>query len=188
MSLATQITVNPFLSKQRRQPIGDKDDRWQAALTDLNAAIDRLWSRHPQANRFSGAALVGQLFVKLSHGKGLSFHDRSHYFALSACILRQICVQVAQQYKAKGLGNASTAFTLATLDQHCDPLAVDVIGLDHALSEIGKEDEQLVKLVELRFFAGLKIPACATVLNMSDSAVDRAWFRARMRLYHNLRQ
>jgi RNA polymerase sigma factor (sigma-70 family) len=55
----------------------------------------------------------------------------------------------------------------------------DLLSLDDALTELQKEDEQLAKLVELRYFVGMTIDDTAQVLGVSPRTVKRNWTYAR---------
>jgi RNA polymerase sigma factor (TIGR02999 family) len=52
---------------------------------------------------------------------------------------------------------------------------VDLIALDDALELLARTDPQQSRIVELRYFAGLKIEETAEVLNISPATVKRDW-------------
>jgi RNA polymerase sigma factor (sigma-70 family) len=58
-------------------------------------------------------------------------------------------------------------------------LNVDLIDLDEALKRLAELDEQQVKIVELRFFAGLDVPETAEALKISPATVKRDWASAK---------
>ena len=55
----------------------------------------------------------------------------------------------------------------------------DLLALNEALEELGQLDEQLARIVELRFFAGLSIPEAAAALDVGHATVERGWSSAR---------
>ena len=63
---------------------------------------------------------------------------------------------------------------------------VDVLSLHDALSDLGRLDARQAEVVELRFFAGLKIDEIAAMLGISTATVKRdlttatVWLRHRM--------
>lgn len=65
--------------------------------------------------------------------------------------------------------------------------ALDLIDLDEALEELGAYDEQQTRIVELRFFGGLRMQDVASVLSVSLSTVEREWRCARAWLGARLR-
>jgi RNA polymerase sigma factor (TIGR02999 family) len=56
---------------------------------------------------------------------------------------------------------------------------VDLIALDDALQLLARTDPQQSRIVELRYFAGLKIEETAEVLNISPATVKRDWVVAK---------
>ena len=63
---------------------------------------------------------------------------------------------------------------------------VDLLALDEALNALARKDEHLVKVVELRFFAGLDVVETAEVLKVSESTVKRDWQMAKAWLHREL--
>ena len=66
------------------------------------------------------------------------------------------------------------------------PADLDVMALDEALTELGRVDERQVRLVELRFFAGLTLQEAADTLGMSLATANRDWRFARAWLFNRL--
>jgi hypothetical protein len=68
------------------------------------------------------------------------------------------------------------------LDAPCD----DLIDLDEALTDLGREDPLCARLVALRFFAGLTQAEAAEALGLARRTADRHWAYARAWLYERL--
>ena len=66
------------------------------------------------------------------------------------------------------------------------PLPLDVVALDQALESLGALDARKVQVVELKFFAGLRVEETAAVLNVSPDTVARDWRMARTWLLREL--
>jgi len=56
---------------------------------------------------------------------------------------------------------------------------VDIVLLDHALSQLSRRDAQQEKIVELRFFGGLTVEETAVALDISPATVKRDWNMAK---------
>ena len=63
---------------------------------------------------------------------------------------------------------------------------VDLVALDDALKRLAEIDARQVRVVELRFFAGLTIPEVAEVLGIGKRSADREWSCAKAWLYREL--
>jgi RNA polymerase sigma factor (sigma-70 family) len=67
-----------------------------------------------------------------------------------------------------------------------DESASELVALDEALTRLGRVDERLSRVVELRFFAGLNVEETASVLDIDPRTVRRDWRKARALLYRDL--
>ena len=65
---------------------------------------------------------------------------------------------------------------------------VDLLALDEALERLTALDPAKVRLVELRYFAGMSVAETAAALGVSPSSVDREWAVARRWLRRELEQ
>jgi RNA polymerase sigma factor (TIGR02999 family) len=64
----------------------------------------------------------------------------------------------------------------------------DLLSLDQALNRLAAKEEQLAKVVELRFFSGLDVVETAEVLGISESTVKRDWQIAKAWLHRELKR
>ena len=62
----------------------------------------------------------------------------------------------------------------------------DVLAIDEALKDLESIDVRVSKVVELRFFGGLREDEAATALGVSISTLKRDWAFARAWLYDRL--
>jgi RNA polymerase sigma factor (TIGR02999 family) len=75
------------------------------------------------------------------------------------------------------------------LDENIDKaveIGSEFIALDDALKTLAETDEQMAKLVELRYFGGLTFEETAEVLGISVITAKRHWKLARAWLYGQL--
>jgi len=63
---------------------------------------------------------------------------------------------------------------------------VDLVGLDEAMTALGRIDPRKVRVVEMRFFGGLSVEETAEVLKVSPVTVKREWRAAKLWLYREL--
>jgi DNA-directed RNA polymerase specialized sigma24 family protein len=75
---------------------------------------------------------------------------------------------------------------LLSIRQCIEPRDLDVVALDLALTDLATFDPKKVRMVELRYFAGLSIPETAEALGVSPMTIKREWAIARAWLYDRL--
>ncbi len=93
--------------------------------------------------------------------------------------MRRILVDHARRQRAAKRGGSPLRLALHDTVAMAEQRDLDLIGLDAALTELGKLDERQARIVELRFFGGLSVDATAEVLGISTGSVKRAWASAK---------
>jgi RNA polymerase sigma factor (TIGR02999 family) len=143
--------------------------------------------RESPGHTLQPTALVHEVFLRLVDADRTTAASRTHFFAMSARLMRQILVDHARRKRADKRGGGAT---LIGLDE-VGPIAaqtsgVDVLALDEALDALSSFDARQCRVVELRFFAGLNIPATADALGISTATVEREWAMAKAWLHQRL--
>ncbi len=149
--------------------------------------------RHLQNERadhsLSPTALVHETYLKLIDLQRVQWQNRTHFFAMSARLMRRILVDHARSRDAAKRGGGQTLVVdgIDTVAAGFTPMNVDVLALDLALEKLADVDERQSRLVELRFFAGLTVEETAEILGIAPITVKRDWAHARAWLYRELR-
>ena len=135
-------------------------------------------------------ALVNEAYVRLVDGKAVEWHDRAHFLAVAARIMRRILVDHARARGAHKRGGGAARVTFDEALVVTDEARQNFVALDDALEALAKFDERKSRVVELRFFGGLSVEETAAVLTVSVDTVMRdwrlakAWLQAEMRGDH----
>jgi RNA polymerase sigma factor (TIGR02999 family) len=119
--------------------------------------------------------LVHEAFLKL--GSERFFSNEQDFLQAAAQAMRRILIDHARGRNAIKRSRGKQVQLLE------EPQAKDpdqtLEALDEALNKLEKSHPELVKLVELRRFAGLPLEKCANVLGVSARTIDRWWTYAR---------
>jgi RNA polymerase sigma factor (TIGR02999 family) len=132
---------------------------------------------------------VHEVFLRLVDVDRMTLKSRTHFFALSARLMRQILVDHARRQRAGKRGGGATVIGLNEAAGAAAPTStssVDVLALDEALDALASFDARQCRVVELRFFAGLNIPETADALGVSTPTVERDWAMAKAWLHQRL--
>ena len=118
----------------------------------------------------------------------MTLNSRTHFFAVSARLMRQILVDHARRKRADKRGGGATVISLDDVSPAAASRtsSVDVLALDEALEALSSFDARQCRVVELRFFAGLNIPEAADALGVSTATVEREWAMAKAWLHQRL--
>jgi RNA polymerase sigma factor (TIGR02999 family) len=145
--------------------------------------------RERPGHSLQATALVHEVFVRLVDADRITVKSRTHFFALSARLMRQILVDHARRQRASKRGSGATMISLneaAAAAAAPSTSSVDVLALDEALETLSSLDDRQCRVVELRFFAGLNIPETADALGVSTATVEREWAMAKAWLHQQL--
>ena len=145
----------------------------------------RLTGRDPGAS-LDTTGLVHEVYLRLVDQSRVEWRDRQHFFAVAALAMRQIVVDRARRRGALKRGGGVSVALLDEAASGVEARAEEILALDQALERLGALNERLVKMVELRFFAGLSIEETAEALGVESRTVNRDWRVARALLFQML--
>jgi RNA polymerase sigma-70 factor, ECF subfamily len=135
-------------------------------------------------------ALVNEAYLRLVGMNSPDWEGRSHFFAIAAQLMRQILVDYARRHRAgkRGAGVGALSFddSIQLSQGKGKDKDLDVVALDDALKALAQVDERKAKVVELRFFGGLKFEEMAEVLKVSVITAQRDWSTARAWLHREM--
>jgi RNA polymerase sigma factor (TIGR02999 family) len=132
--------------------------------------------------------LVHEAFFQL-FDRSLSWKDRAHFFAYAAQAMRHLLVDRARQrHSAKRGANQINAPLDEALEINIPEINIDFLDLESGLQKMQLHHPRLVKIIELRFFAGLNTEEIAQCLEVHESTIERDWVKARALLHHELQK
>jgi RNA polymerase sigma factor (TIGR02999 family) len=152
---------------------------------ELRSIARQRLRRLPPQSTLTPTALVHEAYLKLAKSASDAPRDRSHFYAVAAMVMRQIAVDHARRRMAAKRGGAGAPVDLEFPVLSHAP-ADQVLAVHDALERLGQVDPSLVRIVELRYFAGLPIDEVASALGCSPMTVKRRWQTARALLYDQL--
>ena len=150
-------------------------------------------ARHCMAAERTGhslqpTALLNEAYLRLTGVAHLDWQDRSHFFAMSARLMRRILVDVARSKKYLKRGGGNTVAPFEEAMAVAAERSPDLVALDLALQALSQFDFRKSRVVELRFFGGFTVEETADVLGVSPETVHRDWRLAKSWLRRELQQ
>jgi RNA polymerase sigma-70 factor (ECF subfamily) len=185
------VSVPDVTALLRAWAAGDAD-----ALDRLVPLVHRelhVIARHCMASERAGhslqpTALLNETYLRLAGVTRVQWQDRSHFFAMSARLMRRILVDIA---RAKGSLKRGGGARVTSIDDGTEVAverAPDLVALDLALQSLAQIDERKSRVVELRFFGGLSVDETAHALGISPETVHRDWRFTKSWLRRELRR
>ena len=133
-------------------------------------------------------SLVHESYLRFERTGAVAFRDRSQFMAYAARVMRSVVVDVVRSRQTARRGGDSGH---VELDEEqigrTDRLGDEILRIHEALEELAAIDPRLVRVVEMRYFAGMTELEISDALGMAVRTVARDWEKAKLFLHASLR-
>ena len=157
---------------------------WQSAQPDELAPLvyeelrqlARCYMRSERPDHtLQATALVNEAYLRLADQTNPHWQDRTHFFAVAACMMRHILVDYARGRQRAKRGAGGVKVELSDEAIVTETQAEQVVDLNDALERLAELDRRASQVVELKYFGGMNYDEIAEVLNVSAITVRRDW-------------
>lgn len=175
----------------RRAQGGDSlafDDLFHATYDDLRTLARQRLRRDQRGTLLDTTALVHESYLRFAAASRVRIEDRGHFLHFAARVMRSVVIDFIRERRTERRGGDASRILLTTSSAEAiaDPKTGDgeneILRIHEALEELGKLDARLVRVVEMRYFAGMTEAEIATALEVSERTVRRDWEKARLLL------
>lgn len=143
--------------------------------------------KEPGCVSIQATDLVHELYLKLIDQSRVDWQNRAHFFAVAATAMRRLLIDRAR--RRSRLKRGGDAEPLPLDDRRVADLsgpAEELLALDLALEKLGASHPEPARVVELKYFGGLKTREVAAVMDVGVRTVERYWTFARTWLFREL--
>ena len=155
---------------------------------ELKRQARRYLRRERAGHTLQTTALVNEAYLRLIDSSRVRWQDRTHFFAISAQLMRRILVDFARAKNSQKRGGEQIQITLDEQIEAPFEKETNLVALDEALQRLAALSQRQSQIVELRYFGGLSEEEIAETLAISTRTVRRDWSLARAWLYRELSQ
>jgi RNA polymerase sigma-70 factor, ECF subfamily len=153
--------------------------------------LRRLAARHLAHERpdhtLQTTALVHEAYVKLAAQKDAKWQNRAQFFGVASQAMRRILVDYARGRQRIRRGGKQQKVSLDDVSLVCPSRTEEVLAVHESLSRLEMLDARQSRIVELRYFGGLKVEEIAEVVGISGKTVLRELNVAKAWLYGDLK-
>ena len=181
-----QHEITQLLAEWREGNQSALDELYPLVYDELHRLARRYMSRERKGHTLQTTALINEAYVRLVDQKNVHWANRSHFFAISAQIMRRILIDHARRHAYAKRGGGAQQVSLEEAAIVTPDASAEMLRLDEALKSLAEMDSRRSQVVELRYFGGLNNEEIAGVLNVSENTVTRDWNMARAWLYQQL--
>jgi RNA polymerase sigma factor (TIGR02999 family) len=175
------VRVSTLLAAIRGGEAGAVDELFKLLYPDLRQMAHARLRRSGHLTLLDTTGLVHEAYIRLFKAHSLEADDRSQFMAYAARVMRSVVVDFVRRRAAerRGGGVLHVGLDEGAADVS-DPREIEVVRIDEALQELAAIDERLVRVVEMRYFAGLTETEVADSLGLSRRSVARDFEKARL--------
>ncbi len=153
---------------------------------ELHRLAHNYMRREQPGHLLQTSALINEAYIRLIDWKNVRWQNRAHFFGVAAQLMRRILVDFARDKQYLKRGGGAVQVSLSEAAAFVMQRSVDLVALDDALTALADIDPRKVRVVELRFFAGLSVNEVAELLQVSEETVMRDWRLAKVWLLRQL--
>lgn len=153
---------------------------------ELHRLAKHYMRRENAGHTLQTSALVNEAYLRLIEAHRVRWQNRSHFFAVSAQLMRRILVDFARARQSLKRGGSACQVSLDEGLVVSPERGTDLLALDEALERLSGLNARQGRVVELRYFGGLNEEEIAGVLKVSARTVRHDWNLARAWLYREL--
>jgi len=175
------VQVAALLAAVRRGEAGAVDELFSLLYPELRQMAHARLRRSGHLTLLDTTGLVHEAYLRLFKAGSLDAEDRMQFMAYAARVMRSVVVDFVRRRAADRRGGDAVHIGLDDVAGGvADPRETEVMRIDEALQELAAIDERLVRVVEMRYFAGMTEEQVADALGLSRRSVTRDWEKARM--------
>ncbi len=172
--------VTQWLARWRDGDLAAREQLFAIVHPELRRMAERLLRRERPDHTLEPGAIINELCLRLIGGQPLSYTDRAHFFAVAAQTMRRVLIDHARARVAEKRGGALRRVPLSEANGWDAAVSCEqLIDLDAELAALAAADARAARVVELRFFGGLREEEVAEALGVSVVTVKRDWKAAR---------
>ena len=172
--------ITGWLARWRGGDVDARDQLFAVVHPQLRQIASRLMQHERRDHTLEPNAVVNELCVRLMGNEPLSYQDRAHFFAIAAQTMRRILIDHARARVAGKRGGQQHRVALPDVETRVAlPASEELLDLDTLLTAFEAIDPRAARVVELRFFGGLREEEIAEILGVSVITVKRDWKAAR---------
>ena len=155
------------------------DAVFERVYHELKKIASREKRRFVGVETISASDLINEAYLKIIRSDSLNAENRAHFFAIASTAMRQVIINHVEKKHAIKRGGNLEKVTMTTMADNTVRDVETMLSINQALVRLKNYDEDLVSLVEMRFFAGLTEAEIAEVLGSSERTVRRSWKKAK---------
>lgn len=145
-------------------------------------------AREASGQTLQATALVHEAWLRLFNGNPCAWNSRAHFFGAAALAMRRILIERARRKMSVKRGERAEHVSIDDVDIAQTLPDERVLLIDEALERLKEKDEELARVVTLKFFGGLTNVEVAETLGVTERTIHNKWTFAKAWLLGNIHE
>jgi RNA polymerase sigma factor (TIGR02999 family) len=158
-----------------------------ALYGELHRLARRELSRRGGHITLGATTLLHEVYLDMSAREGTVFPDHARFLAYAARAMRGLIIDYARRRYSQKRGGEFELVSLQTTIANRLAGVTELQGISDALDDLARIEPELAEVVDLKFFCGFSFAEIAAMRGVSERTVQRHWEKARLYLYHAIR-
>ena len=158
----------------------------ECVYPELLRMARRFMKNDARGNTLQTTALVHEVYIRLVDVTKVDWQARAQFFAIAAQMMRRILVNAARTRGSRRRNGIPQKVNLDDSAVLSSAPGRSILALDDALTTFSQVAPRQAKVVELRYFGGMKEEEIVAAMNISPRTVRRDWDLARAWLLREL--
>lgn len=178
--------VTEVLYAARRGEEDAENQLWSIVYDELRKIAHRQLVSEKNKRMLSTTALVHEAYLRLIDEKNIEWEGRAHFFAIASRVMRRVIVDNVRKHFAQKRGGGQIVESFNEAQFVPEDRMQEVLDLDEALRMLERVHKRWCRVVECKYFGGLKEAEIAEMLEVSTRTVERDWVKAKGWLYNHM--
>jgi RNA polymerase sigma factor (TIGR02999 family) len=176
------MSIDDLINAHNAGDASATSELFKLIYAEVHQAARRLMAIEKPGHSLETTDLIGMAYARLQPS-GTKVNDKGHFISLIAETMRHVLIDHARKKKAKRHGGGLVRVSLNTSWLSARESPLDVTALGESLTKLKSLYPRHVRVLDLRYFAGLSVEKTAVVLNVSpktvknDTQFAKAWLR-----------
>ena len=136
-------------------------------------------------NKMGTHSIVHEAYINIVKSN-TSIENKNQLLHLTSIAMRNIIIDNARSWQTKKRGGKDFDIPLDQISLVSVKRNAEILALDEALIDLGKDNKRLVDVVICRFFGGLTQEETSLALDISIATIKREWNLAKALLFQRL--
>ena len=184
------ITMDDFTGFLNSATQGDNGSA-EALLPLIYEELRRLASAHmtleSSNHTLQPTALVHEAWLKMVNNQAQTWHNRAYFFSVAATLMRRILVDYARRKNRLKRGGKYQRHHIDIKNLAESVPDEKILLIDEALEQLEQVHPDWARVVEMKYFGGMRNKEVAEILDIGERSVERYWACARAWLYKRIR-